>query len=100
MTSHGRARAFAVLRDDPRGPAWLRVANRLTKPIATHIPAQIQDRAFASQRASMPFFGPQPATVEGPVSLVDAGPLYAGANVGRITDVRTAAELVRSLVPG
>ena len=36
---------------------------------------------------------------DGPVNLVESGPLYAGMNVGRITDVRPAAELVARLTP-
>jgi nitronate monooxygenase len=51
------------------------------------------------QRPSQPFLGPQPPTVGGPDNLVDSGPLYAGANVGRIADVRPAAELVPVLAP-
>lgn len=87
------------LRDDPRGPAWLRAANRMSAPIVNRLPVGIQDRAVASQRASRPFFSPSPPTARGPASLVDSGPLYAGTGVGRITDVRPAAELVTSLIP-
>ena len=32
-------------------------------------------------------------------NLVDAGPLYAGMNVVRITDIRPAAELAKALTP-
>jgi NAD(P)H-dependent flavin oxidoreductase YrpB (nitropropane dioxygenase family) len=42
---------------------------------------------------------PQPPTDDGPAELVDEGPLYAGAGVGAITDIRPAAELVRLLTP-
>lgn len=42
---------------------------------------------------------PQPPTYDGPAELVDEGPLYAGIAVREITDVRPAAELVRSLTP-
>jgi NAD(P)H-dependent flavin oxidoreductase YrpB (nitropropane dioxygenase family) len=87
------------LRDDPRGPAWIRRANRLTKPVAARIPISIQTRALASQRPSQPFLGPQPPTDDGPDNLLDSGPLYAGANVARITDIRPAAELVGELKP-
>ncbi len=87
------------LRGDPRGPGWIRTANRLTVPFANRIPAAIQDRAVKSQRPAQPFLPPQPPTDDAPVNLVDSGPLYAGMNVGRITDVRPAAELVKALVP-
>ena len=59
----------------------------------------MQERAIRTQRPSQPFLGPQPPTDDGPANLVDSGPLYAGANVGRITDVRPAAELVARLTP-
>jgi NAD(P)H-dependent flavin oxidoreductase YrpB (nitropropane dioxygenase family) len=35
----------------------------------------------------------------GPESLVDAGPLYAGKCIERISDIRSARELVRELTP-
>jgi hypothetical protein len=38
-------------------------------------------------------------TDDGPETLVDAGPLYAGQTVARIREVRPAAELVRALTP-
>lgn len=87
------------LRGDPRGPGWIRAANRLTAQLASRLPATIQGRAINAQRPSQPFLGPQPPTDDGPVNLVDSGPLYAGMNVSRITDVRPAAELVKALTP-
>jgi NAD(P)H-dependent flavin oxidoreductase YrpB (nitropropane dioxygenase family) len=42
---------------------------------------------------------PQPPTDDGPAELVDDGPLYAGAGMGAIIDIRPAAELVRLLHP-
>jgi len=44
-------------------------------------------------------FGPAAATADGPRSLVDAGPLYAGESIARIDDVRPAAGIVRDLTP-
>jgi nitronate monooxygenase len=87
------------LRSDPRGPGWIRAANRLSAPLAHRIPAAIQDRAIKTRRPSQPFLGPQPPTDDGPVNLVDSAPLYAGMNVSRISDVRPAAELVKALTP-
>ena len=87
------------LRGDPRGPGWIRAANRLVAPLANRIPASVQDRAIQTQRPSQPFLAPQPPTDNGPVNLVESGPLYAGMNVGRIAEVRPAAELVRALTP-
>lgn len=87
------------LRGDPRGPGWIRAANRFAAPLAARIPGTVQDRAVKTQRPSQPFLGPQPPTDDGAVNLLDSGPLYAGVNVGRITDVRPAAELVKTLTP-
>lgn len=87
------------LRGDPRGPQWIRAANRLTAPLASRIPTVVQDRAIRAQRPSQPFLGPQPPTDEGPVNLVDSGPLYAGVNVPRVADIRPAGELVKALTP-
>jgi NAD(P)H-dependent flavin oxidoreductase YrpB (nitropropane dioxygenase family) len=82
---------------DRRGPGWIRAANRLTQPLASRLPASFQARALKAQRASSPFLAPQPPTDDGPVNLVDSGPLYAGAQVARITDMRPARELVQTL---
>jgi len=87
------------LRGDPRGPGWIRAANRISAPLALRLPAKLQDRALGMQRASQPFLGPQPPTADGPEGLLDSGPLYAGMNVTRINDIRPAAELVRALTP-
>jgi NAD(P)H-dependent flavin oxidoreductase YrpB (nitropropane dioxygenase family) len=84
---------------DPRGPRWIRTANRLSKPLASRIPVAVQDRALRTQRPSQPFLGPQPPTADGPSNLLESGPLYAGASVGAVTDVRPAAELVAELTP-
>jgi nitronate monooxygenase len=87
------------LRAESRGPRWILAANRLTAPLARRIPAAVQDRAITTQRPSQPFLGPQPPTDDGPESLLASGPLYAGANVARVADIRPAAELVRALTP-
>ena len=76
------------LRNTARAPGWIRTANRLTAPLARRIPAGLQVKAAGTQRPSQPFLGPQPPTDDGPASLLDSGPLYAGANVARIGDVR------------
>jgi NAD(P)H-dependent flavin oxidoreductase YrpB (nitropropane dioxygenase family) len=84
---------------DARGPRWIRTANRVSAPLVHKLPAGLQARALASQGPGQPFLGPQPPTDDGPANLVDSGPLYAGAGVGRIADIRPAAELVRALTP-
>jgi nitronate monooxygenase len=85
------------LTGDPRGPAWLRTANRLTGPLLGRMPQRIQARASAAQRPGVPLLAPVAATEGRGDNLVEAGPLYAGESVARIDDVRPAAELVRDL---
>jgi nitronate monooxygenase len=87
------------LAGDPRGPRWIRAANGVTAPLVNRIPLSVQARAISSQRPFRPLLAPQPPTDDGPASLLDSGPLYAGVNVARITDVRPAAELVKALTP-
>lgn len=87
------------LRNDSRGPGWIRASHRITAPLASRLPAAIQSRAFQAQRPSYPLLGPQPPTDDGPANLLESGPLYAGANVDRIADIRPAAQLVAALTP-
>jgi NAD(P)H-dependent flavin oxidoreductase YrpB (nitropropane dioxygenase family) len=87
------------LRGDRRGPAWMRAIHKLSSLGASRVPIPLQLRLAASQRPSRPLFGPAAATADGPASLVDAGPLYAGECIERIDDIRSAAELVRALAP-
>jgi len=84
---------------DPRGPGWLRAANRLTAPVLGRMPPALQARMSSAQKSRVPFLGPAAATAGRGENLVDAGPLYAGECVARIEDIRPAAELVRDLTP-
>lgn len=97
VISNGATRRW--LRQDPRGPRWIRVANRVAAPVASRIPIAVQARAVTTQRPSQPFLGPQPPTDDGPANLLDSGPLYAGTGVARITAIRPAGELVQALTP-
>lgn len=80
-------------------PPSIRALNRLSGLAARHAPPALLARVAGAQRPDGRLFTPTPATADWGDHLVDAGPLYAGETVGRITDVRPAAELVRSLVP-
>ena len=84
---------------DSRGPAWIRGLQKATAPLLSRAPVPLQLRLATTQRAGRPVFGPAAATDDGPISLVDAGPLYAGECIARIGDVRPAAELVDELSP-
>ncbi len=87
------------LKRDPRGPGWLRLIHRATAPALARVPVSMQFRLAATQAPSRPIFGPAAATVDGPPNLVDAGPLYAGECIARITEIRPAGEVVRELTP-
>lgn len=85
------------LREGERGPGWVLGLHRATAPVLSHMPVALIQRAARAQRPGMPLLGPAAATADDPISLVDAGPLYAGQCVARIGDLRPAAELVRTL---
>jgi nitronate monooxygenase len=87
------------LHRDDRGPRWIRTGNRTMTRFANLMPVAVQNRAVNAQLPSLPFLMAQPPTEDGPAAVIDARPLYAGANVGRIADIRPAAELVRLLAP-
>jgi len=59
----------------------------------------MQFKLAATQTPGRPLFGPAAAVAGGPSNLVEAGPLYAGECVDRISDIRPAGELVRELAP-
>jgi len=84
---------------DPRGPRVNRALNRISAPGARHMPTSIQARIARSQQPTSRLLSPQGPTDDGPTNLLDAGPLYAGETVARISGVRPAAEIVRQLVP-
>ena len=75
------------------GLGWPNAPHRVILNAAT------DSRALEVEPESQPLLAPQPPTDDGPDDLVDWGPLYAGANVSRITDIRPAAQLVDALTP-
>ncbi len=87
------------LAGDPRGPALNRALNRLMAPGARYMPAAAQLRLARVQHPGSRVLTPMGPTDDGPDTLVEAGPLYAGQTVARIDDVRRAAELVAALTP-
>lgn len=84
---------------DPRGPRLNRALNRLLAPGARFTPPTLQQRMMAAQRPTSRLLTPAAPTDDGPETLVEAGPLYAGETVARIRDIRPAAEIVSSLTP-
>jgi nitronate monooxygenase len=84
---------------DDRSPVWIRTGNQIATRLANLLPVAAQNRALKAQWPSLPFLVAQPPTDDGPATVVDGRPLYAGANVGHIADIRAAAELVKLLTP-
>jgi NAD(P)H-dependent flavin oxidoreductase YrpB (nitropropane dioxygenase family) len=87
------------LGDDPRGPLLNRALNRLSAPGARYLPPALQQRIAKAQRPTSRLLSPQGPTDDGPATLLDSGPLYAGETVARIRSVAPAAELLRALAP-
>lgn len=84
---------------DPRGPRTNRALNHLLAPMARYTPEALLWRMARAQRPASRLLTPAGPTDDGPEALLDAGALYAGQTVRRISDVRPAAELVRALAP-
>jgi nitronate monooxygenase len=82
---------------DPRGPVLNRLLNHLLVPGVRYTPGALQGRMIRAQRPGSRLLSPAGPTDDGPETLLDAGALYAGETVARITDVRPAADLVRAL---
>lgn len=80
-----------------KAPLLNRTLNRLSGPGARFTPGSIQRRLIRAQRPSGRMLTPQGPTDDGPATLLDAGPLYAGETVARIGEIRPAAEIVASL---
>ena len=87
------------LKDDSRGPALNRALNHLLAPGARYMPGGLQQRMILAQRPSSRLLSPLGPIDDGPETLVDAGPLYAGETVKRIADVIPAADLIQALTP-
>jgi nitronate monooxygenase len=85
------------LRGDARGPAAIRLANRLAGPLVARVPMRHAGALAGRQSPGLPFFGPSAPTAADPESLLDAGALYAGESVARIDDVAPAADVVARL---
>jgi NAD(P)H-dependent flavin oxidoreductase YrpB (nitropropane dioxygenase family) len=85
------------LANDPRGPSWVRLANRLSAPLAARTPNRLRGALVRRQRVGIPFLSPAGATDDLPSRLLDVVPLYAGESVARIHDIRPAGQLTREL---
>lgn len=84
---------------DPRGPTAIRALHRALSPATRLMPVSAQ-LGFARRARSGPLDLTPPApNAAMPAATIETHPLYAGATVARIGDVRPAAELVRALTP-
>jgi NAD(P)H-dependent flavin oxidoreductase YrpB (nitropropane dioxygenase family) len=83
----------------PRVPMPNRVLNRLLATGVKFTPASVQRRLVRAQRPDRRLLLPLAATDDGPATLVEAGPLYAGETVARVDEIRPAAEIVDTLTP-
>lgn len=80
-----------------RAPLANRVLNRLLAPGARRGPDELQMRMIRAQRPDSRLLTPAGPTDDGPANLIDAGALYAGQTVSRISEIKPAADLVREL---
>ncbi len=87
------------LGEDGEVPILNRALNRLSGLGARFAPTSIQRRLIRAQRPESRMLTPQGPTDDGPKTLLEAGPLYAGETVARIVEIRPAAEIVRDLTP-
>lgn len=83
-------------RGDARAPRWLSRFNTLAELPSRWLPLAAATSLVGMQRPALPLFSPSPLTRAMP-ARVEATPLYAGECVGRIGDIRPAAEIVREL---
>ena len=84
---------------DGRTPAAIRALNVVSGIGARYLPESVPARLVRAQRPDSRMLLPIAATDDRPETLIEAGALYAGETVGRIADVRPAAEIVAALTP-
>jgi nitronate monooxygenase len=80
-------------------PLLNRALNHLAAPGVRLAPAAAQLRIARAQRPGSRLLSPLGPTDDGPESLLDAGPLYAGETVARIDEIRPASAIVGDLTP-
>ncbi|MGN6816561.1 MAG: NAD(P)H-dependent flavin oxidoreductase [Solirubrobacterales bacterium] len=96
-SSLGRISRSKDERRDLRGPLANRALNHALAPGTRYLPDSLQARMIRAQRPDSRFLTPAGPTDDGPATLVDAGALYAGETVARISEIRPAADVVREL---
>jgi NAD(P)H-dependent flavin oxidoreductase YrpB (nitropropane dioxygenase family) len=79
------------------GPSPVRLAARLSAPLARLVPAAAMGALVARQRPGIPLFSPSPPLAGMPDRTVGSTALYAGETVARLHDVIPAAQVVEQL---
>jgi hypothetical protein len=83
---------------DPLGPAWVRAIQRAMEPLARRLPLQPPSREIVRrQRLDLPLFSPVPLVRGMDEAWIDTTPLYAGACVAHIRELKPAADVVGEL---
>ncbi|MDT0635696.1 nitronate monooxygenase [Spectribacter hydrogenoxidans] len=80
-------------------PRWLSIFNRLSEAPTRLLPLRLAESLIRLQSPGRPFFSPFPLTRSMP-ARIDTTPLYAGAGVAQIYDIRPAVEVVAELAKG
>ncbi|HET7510359.1 MAG TPA: nitronate monooxygenase [Solirubrobacterales bacterium] len=80
-----------------RAPLANRALNRLLAPGARYLPDPLQARMIRAQRPDSRLLTPAGPTDDAPATLLEAGALYAGETVAKISKLQPAANLVREL---
>jgi len=78
-------------------PLTNRIINRMTAPTAKYTPDRLLGTFVKHQSSTSRFLTPLSAVDTLPASFVDAGPLYAGETVRRISQLVPAADIVAAL---
>jgi NAD(P)H-dependent flavin oxidoreductase YrpB (nitropropane dioxygenase family) len=86
-------------RPDGAVPAWLRLAERASDPLARMLPVRAGTALAARQRVFLPLYGPALPLAGMPDESVERTALYAGETVAALDTVVPAREAVARLVP-
>ncbi len=85
---------------DALGPLWQRAISRSLEPLLRALPPGGVRHLLARQRVGVPFYSPAALLRGMDEGLAEVTPLYAGTCVEHITELRSAADVVRELAAG
>jgi nitronate monooxygenase len=87
------------LTGDPRGPAPVRMLHTVANPFTRVMPPGMQARMTRRSATGPLDLTAAPPTVGMPAATLETHPLYAGATVARISEIRPAAAVLYDLTP-